>query len=111
MMIGTSGRIAFALGKSSSPLIPGMLMSDKIKMSGRSPASAMRCSAIGADCFNLDEGPVTLAFPASLSEESFEELKAQLDLFLRRQQRRARQRLGEKVIGEVLASKNDEAAN
>ena len=30
MIIGTSGRSALALGKSSSPLIPGMLMSDRI---------------------------------------------------------------------------------
>ena len=33
MMTGTSGRSALALGKSSSPLIPGMLMSERIKMS------------------------------------------------------------------------------
>src|ERR1019366_7105180 len=32
MMIGTSGRMAFALGRSSRPLIPGMLMSDRIRM-------------------------------------------------------------------------------
>jgi len=32
MMTGTSGRIAFALGKSSSPVIPGMLMSDRIRI-------------------------------------------------------------------------------
>ena len=38
-MIGTSGRIALALGNSSSPLIPGMLMSDRIRMRDRSPAS------------------------------------------------------------------------
>jgi hypothetical protein len=39
-----------------------------------------------------------------------EELKAQLELFSRRAQRRARQQLGEKVISEVLANKNDKAA-
>ena len=33
MMTGTSGRAAFALGSSSRPLIPGMLMSDRIRMS------------------------------------------------------------------------------
>ena len=33
MTTGTSGRAAFALGNSSRPLIPGMLMSDKIRMS------------------------------------------------------------------------------
>ena len=63
------------------------------------------------EVFNLDEGPVTLSFPSALTEESYEELKAQLELFLRRAQRRARQRLGEKVIREVLKSKKDEAAN
>jgi hypothetical protein len=41
----------------------------------------------------------------------YEELKAQLELFLRRQQRRARQRLGEETIRRVLANKDDEAAN
>jgi hypothetical protein len=63
------------------------------------------------EVFNLDEGPVTLSFPSALTEESYEELKAQLELFLRRAQRRARQRLGEKVISEVLADKKDKAAN
>ena len=42
MMIGTSGRAALALGNSSRPLIPGILMSDRIRMSDRSPASVMR---------------------------------------------------------------------
>jgi hypothetical protein len=39
MMIGTPGRAALAWGNSSSPLIPGILMSDRIRMSDRSPAS------------------------------------------------------------------------
>ena len=42
MMTGTSGRTALAFGNSSRPLIPGMLMSDKIRMSDTSAASAMR---------------------------------------------------------------------
>jgi hypothetical protein len=63
------------------------------------------------EVFNLDEGPVTLAFPSALSEESNEELKAQLELFLRRQQRRARQRFGEEVIRGIANKKDDEAAN
>jgi hypothetical protein len=41
------------------------------------------------EVFNLDEGPVTLAFPRHLSQESYEDLKDQLELFLRRAQRRA----------------------
>src|SRR5260370_408136 len=52
MMIGACGRRAFALGRSSRPLIPGMLMSDRIRMSDSSPALAIRCSASGADCAN-----------------------------------------------------------
>ena len=32
MMTGTSGRSALALGKSSRPLIPGMLMSERIRI-------------------------------------------------------------------------------
>jgi len=42
MMIGTSGRMAFALGRSLRPLNPGMLMSDRIKMRHSSPALVMR---------------------------------------------------------------------
>ncbi len=65
------------------------------------PASSIRppiaTSPILQEIFNLDEGPVTLQFPSSLSQESYDELKAQLELFLRRQQRRA--------------AKKDEAAN
>ena len=33
MITGTSGRAAFALGRRSSPLIPGILISDRIRMS------------------------------------------------------------------------------
>ena len=51
-MIGTSGRTALALGSSSRPLIPGMLMSDRIRMSEALAASLMRCSAAGADWAN-----------------------------------------------------------
>ena len=57
------------------------------------PANLIRppiaTSPILQEVFNLDEGPVTLAFPSALSKESYEELKAQLDLFLLRQRRRA----------------------
>src|SRR6476619_848335 len=38
MMIGTSGLTAFALGSSSRPLIPDMLMSERIRISDRSAA-------------------------------------------------------------------------
>src|SRR5262245_5636579 len=42
MMIGTSGRAALALGSNSRPVIPGILMSDSIKMIETSAASLMR---------------------------------------------------------------------
>ena len=37
--------MAFALGNSSRPLIPGILMSDKIKISEAAPAPLMHCNA------------------------------------------------------------------
>lgn len=40
------------------------------------------------EVFNLDEGPVTLTVPATLSAESYEDLQAQFELFLRRAKRR-----------------------
>jgi len=41
------------------------------------------------EIFSLQEGPVSLSYPAELSEESYADLKDQLELFLRRAQRRA----------------------
>jgi hypothetical protein len=42
IMTGTSGRSAFAFGESSRPLIPGMLMSDKITINDAPAALLMR---------------------------------------------------------------------
>jgi hypothetical protein len=50
------------------------------------------------EIFNLDEGPVTLSFPSELSGESYEDLKDQLELFLRRAQRRA---AGKALLGKL----------
>ena len=49
MMIGTSGRAAFAFGRSSRPLISGMLMSDRIRISGTVAriADALKCHGAG----------------------------------------------------------------
>src|SRR6478609_1840735 len=44
MITGTSGRIALALGNISRPVIPGILMSDRIRMSDTPAASVMRSS-------------------------------------------------------------------
>jgi hypothetical protein len=41
------------------------------------------------EVFNLDEGPVTLTFPASLSVESYQDLSDYLGLFLRKANRNA----------------------
>jgi hypothetical protein len=49
------------------------------------------------EVFNLDEGPVTLTVPATLSEASYVDLADQFELFLRRAKRRV--------------AKKDEAAN
>src|SRR5215469_14272953 len=52
MITGTSGRRALAFGKSSRPLIPGMLMSERTRMSDTPAASAMACRAAAADWAN-----------------------------------------------------------
>jgi hypothetical protein len=41
------------------------------------------------EVFNLDEGPVTLTFPASMSPESYQDLSDYLALFLRKAKRNA----------------------
>ena len=41
------------------------------------------------EVFNLDEGPVTLTFPAKMSAASYEDLEAHLQIFLRKTKRRA----------------------
>ena len=41
------------------------------------------------ETFLLDEGAVTLTFPAQMSADSYEDLAAHLELFLRKAKRRA----------------------
>lgn len=41
------------------------------------------------EVFNLEEGPVTLTFPSTLSGESYQDLADHLELFLRKAKRRA----------------------
>ena len=53
------------------------------------------------EVFNLDEGPVTLTFPAGLSTASFHDLKDYLELFLRKAKRQTEQRPSE-VFKEAL---------
>src|SRR6266851_2264102 len=49
MMTGTSGCISLTLGSISRPVIPGMLMSDRINISDCSMVLAMRASASAAE--------------------------------------------------------------
>ncbi|MGH6665251.1 MAG: hypothetical protein ACREB2_10170 [Pseudolabrys sp.] len=51
------------------------------------------------EVFNLDEGPVTLTAPATISAASYKDLEDQLELFLRRAKRR------------ITKPGNEEAAN
>ena len=55
------------------------------------------------EVFNLDEGPVTLTFPASLSADSYADLKDHLDLFLRKAKRQA-----DKVAAQRFGRDTDE---
>jgi hypothetical protein len=41
-------------------------------------------SSTGTEVFTLDEGPVTISFPASLCSASLEDLKQYLDIFYRK---------------------------
>src|SRR5260221_213379 len=49
MMTGTSGRIALTLGSISRPVMPGMLISDRIRISDCSIVEATRASASAAE--------------------------------------------------------------
>ena len=52
MMTGTSGRASRARGSNSRPLMPGMLMSERMRMRLASSTVATTFSASGADCAN-----------------------------------------------------------
>jgi hypothetical protein len=41
------------------------------------------------EVFNLDEGPVTLIFPSSLSEDSYQDLSDRIEIVLRGLKRRS----------------------
>ena len=72
MMIGTSGRAAFAFGSSSSPLIPGMLMSDRIRMIVTSAASANALKRSGRRLGKVHgEATIAQVAPKLLAEQHF----------------------------------------
>ena len=72
MMTGTSGRAAFALGRSSRPLIPGMLMSDKIRIQGLtvSIANSLKSAFSRASKIHY-EAAVTQVAPELLPKQHF----------------------------------------
>jgi hypothetical protein len=62
------------------------------------------------EVITLDEGDVTITFPADLSPDSFDDLKDHLDLFVKKMQRRASvQKIVKERFGHL--SEDDEAAN
>ena len=71
-----------ALGRSSRPLIPGMLMSERIKMSDTPAASVMRRRAAGADWANSDprRGSECMRRPVKQFELSFQHRDANIRL-------------------------------
>jgi hypothetical protein len=70
---------------------------------------------IRQEIITLDEGDVVLTFPANLTPDSFGDLKAHLDLFIRKMQRRAAGVPSHAVRGEkpekTILGEDDEAAN
>ena len=50
MITGTSGRAACTSGRSSSPVMPGMLMSENIRIRLAPVGGAMQLQASGAEC-------------------------------------------------------------
>jgi hypothetical protein len=78
---------AMAVSQSANPSSVADRLLDEVVTSVQYPKAR---SPMLQEIFNLNEGPVTLSFPSALSRESYEDLKDQLELFLRRAQRRAR---------------------
>lgn len=72
-------------------LDPMQQMSAETKRLLDQPASSIRRPML-QEVFNLDEGPVTLTFPAELTTTSYEDLKSYFDLFLRKAKRQAEKR-------------------
>src|ERR1700738_1229682 len=70
-MIGTSGRRAFALGRSSRPLIPGMLMSDRIRMPVACIGDALKCHWGGLRKFHCEAVRAEVA-PELLAKQHFD---------------------------------------
>jgi hypothetical protein len=55
----------------------------------RMPSTSPSKAGLLQEVFNLEEGPVTLMFPATLSSESYQDLADHLAIFLRKAKRRS----------------------
>jgi hypothetical protein len=68
--------------------VPPMTPQVQSPKPGMSPPTPPPKAGMLQEVFNLDEGPVTLTVPATLSEASYTDLADQFELFLRRAKRR-----------------------
>jgi hypothetical protein len=85
--------------------------------------TALLAGATRQEVITLDEGDVTITFPADLSSQSFDDLKDHMDLFVKKMQRRANlraryddpeyQKMREETAKRIIArtDEDDEAAN
>lgn len=81
-----------------SPMMPNTHQTGAEKASF-APAAPAKPGML-QEVFNLEEGPVTLMFPASMSEDSFQDLSDRIDIVLRGLKRRA---IGQRVTRDALA--------
>ncbi|MGI0012165.1 MAG: hypothetical protein ACREBU_01790 [Nitrososphaera sp.] len=66
-----------------------MTPSQETEVKPRTPMPPPSKGGMLQEVFNLDEGPVTLMFPATLSSESYQDLAEHLAIFLRKAKRRS----------------------
>ncbi len=68
---------------------PEMTPAPVTEIKPRMPAPPPSKGGMLQEVFNLEEGPVTLMFPATLSSESYQDLADHLAIFLRKAKRRS----------------------
>jgi hypothetical protein len=86
-------------GDNSMPEAEMTLENNAAKPSPLTPIPTPRPGVL-QEVFNLEEGPVTLMFPASMSEDSFQDLSDRIDIVLRILKRRA---IGQRVTRDASA--------
>jgi len=73
-------------GEEDEPVITQPLA---MEVKPRTPSAGPSKVGMLQEVFNLEEGPVTLMFPATLSSESYQDLADHLAIFLRKAKRRS----------------------